>query len=286
MGILLIGLKSLIHLMEGFFIKKYTQKHGDGGAVFVSIVTFISMIVFVLTDKGGFSFPREILLYGILSSICYASASVFTYVALESGSFVLTMLIISYSTVFSVVYGIVFLKEVTTLFTWLGIILIFVSLFFINSEKKEENEKKIITPRWVFAVLVSFVGNGVFGVLARMQQIRFNDAYSNEYMIVALGISATALLIYGLYKERGAVGKIFNRGLIYAVLAGASNGATNLLGFAVTMIVPISIVGPMNSGIKNLFAFLFSVLLFRERLNKNRVIGVALGTVSLILFNI
>ena len=107
--ILLILISTAASLVEGVVIKKYNTKHTGGDFLFTGIVSLFSMLFFVVTDKNGFDFRTGVFVYGIISGIMYCSASVYTYIALECGSFAMTMLILSYTILFSIVYGIAFL---------------------------------------------------------------------------------------------------------------------------------------------------------------------------------
>lgn len=287
MAVLLIVLKTLVHMVEGTLIKKYNSKHSEGGFIFTAIVSLFSMIFFIVTDRNGLAFPPEIWIYGILAGICYFSASIFTYIALGSGSFALTMLMLSYSLIFTIVYGIAFLKESASVFTYIGILMMLVSIYFVKADgHNEKRVKKNITPLWVIAMIISLCGNGFLGILSRMQQIRFNDAYTNEFMIICLSVSTVVLFIFGIFKDWGKLFYILRYGGVYAAISGMSNGASNLLGLIVNTMMPISIVSPLSAGIKNLISFLFSVFIFREKLGKRQIIGVLMGTIALILFKL
>lgn len=286
MAVLLIIIKTLVHMVEGTLIKKYNSKHSEGGFIFTAIVSLFSMVFFIITDKNGLAFPPEIWIYAILAGICYFSASIFTYIALGSGSFALTMLMLSYSLIFTIVYGIAFLKESASVFTYIGILLMLISIYFVKADGHQKGVKKNITPLWVVAMIISLCGNGFLGILSRMQQIRFNDEYTNEFMIICLAISSVVLFVFGLYKDWGKIIYILRYGGVYAAISGLSNGASNLLGLIVNTMMPISIVSPLSAGIKNLISFLFSVFIFREKLGKRQIIGVLMGTIALVLFKI
>ena len=286
MAVLLIIIKTLVHMVEGTLIKKYNSKHSEGGFIFTAIVSLFSMVFFIITDKNGLCFPPQIWIYAVLAGICYFSASIFTYIALGSGSFALTMLMLSYSLIFTIVYGIAFLKESASVFTYIGILLMLVSIYFVKADGHQKGVKKNITPLWVVAMIISLCGNGFLGILSRMQQIRFNDEYTNEFMIICLAISSVVLFVFGLYKDWGKIIYILRYGGVYAAISGMSNGASNLLGLIVNTMMPISIVSPLSAGIKNLISFLFSVFIFREKLGKRQIIGVLMGTIALVLFKI
>ena len=57
MAVLLIIIKTLVHMVEGTLIKKYNSKHSEGGFIFTAIVSLFSMVFFIITDKNGLCFP-------------------------------------------------------------------------------------------------------------------------------------------------------------------------------------------------------------------------------------
>ncbi len=283
-AMLLLVLCTFIHQLEGVFIKKYNSKHDKGGFIFTSLVSLFSMLFFVITDKGGFDFLPGMIPYAIVAGICYFTASYLTYEAFESGSYVMSNLILSYSLTFSIAYGLIFLDEPTTMFTFPGLAIMFFSIFLVRGEKKDSDGG--FSAKWLVCILLSAVGNGLFAVISKMQQVEFDNSCTNEFMILTLAISAVTLFIVGMIKEGKHLSYILKNGGLYAVGSGLSNGATNLLSLAINMMIPLSLKAPANAGIKIIMSFMLAKLLFKEKFLKRQVIGVVLGTVALILLNI
>jgi drug/metabolite transporter (DMT)-like permease len=271
-------------LVEGILIKKYNAKHDKGGFIFTAMVSLFSMLFFVITDTGGFDFRVEMLPYGLLAGMAYCVASLLTFIALTCGPFAISMLIISYSGVFLIGYGLFFLNEAITPFKIAGILLIFLSLFLNRSKKKDEEKKASL--KWLICITVSLVGSGMLGVIQRMQQIRFENKVTNEFMIVTLGFSATVLFIIGLIKDGKDTLYVLKNGAPYFSAAGISNGLTNFLSLAINLLLAISISSPIKSGAKIIFTFAVSKLIFKEKLLKRQVAAVLVGAVALVLLNI
>ncbi len=271
-------------LIEGILIKKYNQKYSSGGFIFTAIVSLFSMLFFLITDRGGLNFDFAMLPYGIISGILYCLASFLTFVALGCGPFALSMLILSYSGIFSIIYGIFFLKEDIKVFTAAGILLMFVSLF-LTRNQKSQNEKKA-NLKWLVCIAVSAVGCGMFTVIQRMQQIRFDNAVTNEYMIVTLGISAIILFAIGLVKDRKNLKYILRHGTVYSAFAGFSNGATNFLVLVANGLMNISVLSPVRAGAKIVLSFLISRFIFKEKFLVRQVIGVLIGAAAIVLLNL
>ena len=288
LGILTIIAKTVTHLAEGVLIKRYNSKHEGGGFIFTAMVSFGSLLFFffydLIRDGGNFDFRLDMLPYAIVSGILYAMSSVLTYVALAKGPFAISMLILSYSLVFSTGYGIIFLDEPVTPFSVIGILLIIISLFLIRKERAENEKKASLV--WLVSIILSVVGSGMLGVVMRMQQIRFDNAVSNEYMILTLAISFALLTVIAVIRDKKRCIDILITGAPYALAAGFANGLTNLLGLVVTLLMPISVSSPTSSGIKSLFSFLSSLIIFKEKFLTRQVVGVIIGAVAVILLNI
>lgn len=284
MAMLLIIVSVCTSLAEGIFIKKYNSRHSKGGFLFTGLISLFSMMYFIVTNTDGFYCPAEVIPYAVIAGILYCSASFLTYVALSCGSFAMSMLILSYGIVFSIGYGIIFLKEPATLYTYIGLAIIMVSLYLVRGAKDASGKK--FSVKWLVCILLSVFGSGMFGVIQRMQQIRFENSCTNEFMIIALGLSAAALLIVGFIKDGKDLKYIVKNGSLYAILAGFSNGATNGLSLIVNTMIAISIASPTRAGVKIILSFIMSKLIFKEDFLKRQIVGILLGAVGLVFLNI
>ncbi|MBR2339928.1 MAG: EamA family transporter [Clostridia bacterium] len=281
---LLIVAASAVGLVEGIAIKKYNKKHDKGGFIFTALISLFSMLFFIITDKGGIEIVPQMLPYSIISGILYCTASLLTFIALKCGSFSISMLILSYSGVFTILYGLIFLREPTSVFAYIGMGIMMISLF-LSRPAKAENEKRG-SFKWLICITVSLFGSGFFGVMSKAQQIRFENRYNNEYMMLTLAISFVILVTVGIINDRKNLGYILRYGAPYAALGGISNGATNLLALIITSLIAVSISSPLSAGTKIIMSFIVSKLIFKESFLKRQVFGVLLGAVSLVFLNL
>lgn len=284
MAVLLIAAGMLIHQLESIFIKKYNQKHTKGGFLFTAVTSLFALLFFALTDRNGFTVPVAMLPYAAFAGLLFCGASFLTYVALGCGSFVLSNLILSYSLLISIGYGVFWLGEPTTAFTWVGIGLMLVSLFLVRGDKRQDTGR--FSWKWLLAILASAVCSGLFGVMRRAQQIRFADSCTNEFMVITLAISALVLFAAGAAREGKQLLPVLKQCGGYAALAGLANGTSNMLAFWVELLLPLSVVAPTRAGVQILLSFAFSKLLFREHFLKRQIAGVLLGAAALVLLNI
>ncbi|MBQ8612492.1 MAG: EamA family transporter [Oscillospiraceae bacterium] len=284
-ALLLILLGTGVHQLEGVMTRKYNEKNAQGGFLFTAMVSLFAMLFFVFSARDGLQFSLQLLPYGLAAGLCYCTASLLTFVALGCGSFVLSNLFLSYALLFSVGYGVFFLKEPVSLTTGAGIALSLLSIFLVRGEK--QNDKAAgFSIKWLVCILLSCIGSGMLGVLQKMQQVRFCAAADNEFMVITLGFSALCLFAAGLAKNARMSGRTLLGSAPYAILAGLSNGAANLLNLIVNTMLPLSVAAPSRSGIKILFSLALARLLFHEKLSARQLAGILAGTASLILLNL
>ena len=276
MAFILIIISTCSSLAESLFIKRYNTKHGNGGFIFTAMVSLFAMFFFLITDQNGYSFPEEMIPYAILSGILYSTASVLTFEALICGSYVMSMLILSYSLVFSIIYGLFFLHEPATIYTYLGLVIMLLSLYFTRG-RREVSE---------ICITLSVFGSGMYGVMQRVQQIKFNNSCTNEYMVISMALSAISLFVIGVIKEKKGALSMIKNGFPYAGSAGLSNGLTNMLSLMVNLMIPLSIASPTSAGTKIILSFVLSKLMFKEEFINRQVVGILLGIVSIVLLNI
>lgn len=284
LGFVLIIASILLNQTEGVFIKKYNSKHSVGGFIFTGLVSVFSMLFFVITNTDGFYFPPGMWIYAVAAGILYCMASFLTFVALGCGSYAMSMLILSYGLVFKIGYGLIFLGEPSNIFTYLGLATIFVSIYLTRRQKDEKKSK--VTFKWLVCILLSTFGSGMFGVISKMQQVAFNNSCDNEFMIIALGLSAASLFVIGIIKDGKNLPYIMKHGSLFASGAGLSNGANNFMSLWVNTLMPVSLSSPIHAGLKIVIVFIISKILFKEKFLKRQVGGVFLGAVALVLLNI
>ena len=273
---------------EGLVVKKHGRKY-SGGFVFTGIVSLFSMAFFLIKDlltDGVFTFKPEILMFSILGGFLYGMASVLTYEAFSKGSYALSNLILSYALVFKILYGLIIQGETedSSVFTYIGFAVLAISIYLIKG--KGEGEKKPVTVYWLICIILSFVGSGMYGVVQRIQQKVFSAQYDNEFMVMALGFSAVALIAIGLIKEKNRIKPLYAKGNLYAVGAGAFNGLTNMTSLIINTMFLISRSSVLITGTKLLLVFLISVIFYKEKFTKTQIVGAVMGAAAVILFNL
>ncbi len=286
LAIALMILCSLVHQAEGISIKKYNKKYSSGGFVFISLVSFFGLIVVVAKDLiwgGGLAFEPKLLVYGIASGVFYAMASILTFVALRCGPYALTNLFLGYGVILSIGYGLFVLHEPANVLTYIGIGLIFVSIFLGRPPKRDDKKVRM---KWIVCVSLSVIGARMFAILKKAQQLDFDGIYDNEFIILTYSVSFVLLMGIGIIMEKKRTGEIFSRCLPYTFVAGLSNALNNLLGFVVLTLLPISISSPVGSAVGKIVNFIVAILVFREKYLPRQLVALLLGLIAAVILNL
>lgn len=274
------------------FKKIYRSKTDKGTFLFTAMVQLAAACFFAgaCLVSGSFSYEWGVLPFSLAFAFATSTCCITSVRALHYGPLALTTLFSSYSLMLPTLYGFFRFGEIVYVSQLIGITLLLVSLYLTNMGKKEEGEvKKKGTwnfKKWLPLVIVMAVTNGLCGILQTEQRYRFDGAYKNEFMMIALLASVVVLVCVGLAKERHDLKGVMKLGALPAVLTGAANGATNLLTLVVTATIASSIFFPVISGGGMVLAYVISVVLFKEKFTTMQKIGILLGAASLVFLNV
>lgn len=144
-----------------------------------------------------------------------------------------------------------------------------------SGEVKPENRKA-----FYFNLFLVFFANGMFMVLIKVREYVFDGGNAGAHGTIAyLSCSLIGLILHLLKSEEKAVKRDEWR-------AGFVSGFLNGFGFILQMIslaLPAVVVFPLNQGISLLGGVVLTMVLFKERINRPKLIGFALGAVLLAL---
>ena len=281
MNVFYLGVIVLTLSMQNITKKGYTQKFSGGVYTFSVLTCLAAALFFVITSKG-FQWESGVVPYALAFATAYCTTTVFSVLAIGCGSLSLTNLMISYSLMIPALYGVFFLKESLSRFFYPGIIMLACSLFLIN----EQGEKTKIRFKWILYVLLAAVGNGMCSVFQKMQQVRFDGAYKNELMIIALVAGAIGLSIVALVQERDEIMPCVKAGWLFAILGGVCNGIVNLFVMILSGKMSASLMFPTISAGGIVVTYIISKYFYKESLTKKQFVGFVLGIVSVILLNL
>lgn len=266
--------------------KNYNIKlAGKGTITFSALSAMAAALFFIFQVKLPLDIDVWVVPYSLLFALGYGSAIVFSVLAISCGSLSLTSLITSYSLIIPTLYGMFFLKEKISVFLIIGLILLMVSIFFINFSKGDKKADKI-TLKWLIYVAIAFLGNGFCSTVQKVQQLDFNGAYKAEFMTIALISVVAVLVIIAFFSERKDISISVKKGIVPITLCGIANGATNLLVMMLAVKMSASVMYPLISAGSIILTYSISRLWYKEKLSLMQNIGFVMGIASVVFLNL
>lgn len=262
--------------------KIYSKRAVAAGTYFFVTLSALAAAVFFAFTSGKLDFNPAIIPYSVLFAISYTAGVVGSVIAIASGPLSLTSLIVSFSLMLPTLYGLIFLNDPISIGLFPGLALLAASLFLIN---KRDKDVKINT-KWVISVIFAFLGNGFCTISQKMEQLAFDGGYKNEFMIIALVITAIICFVMMMVKERDILKVQKWDGYALGLFCGALNGMVNLLVMILSGLMPVSLMFPIISAGGIVAIFVISLVFYKEKLSRLQIIGYILGTVSVVLLNI
>lgn len=264
--------------------KAYSNKVAGGVFSFTGASVLFAMIVFLFTSNGKLDFSVDLIWYSIAFAVVYCTSSLCSLMAIKTGSLSLTSLFTQYSLLIPTFFGIIAYNEETGPMLYTGIALLVVSLWIINYVRGEE---KHFSVKWILFIFLAFVGNGMCSVVQNIQQHAFDQNGKSEFMIIALAIVAVWMFVLGVITEKKEMGTNLRKGFWMYAVCGIANGVVNYLVLYLYGIkFPASVSQPVISAGGIILTGLISIFVYKEKLTRNQLIGMLLGTVAIVVLNI
>lgn len=274
--------------MTGIFGAYYNRKNvGEDASALYSFIqicsVFVGWLILYITD---FSFDAEVLLYSLAFSVCYTLAMVGMIKALDTGSVALTSLIMQLSLIGTTVWGFFFWDTAVTPFVVIGLVLVVAALALCLFDGKEQTEKKR-NKKWLFFVLVMFIGNVGCTIVQKTQQLAFHGQHGKQLMCWATLFALIFCMIRFLRSDKRNARQILKKSAQFPILSGLSNVGNNffVILLAVSPLSP-SLIYPVLSVGGLMVTMLFSLFVFKEKMRWWQWGGVAVGCIAVALLSI
>lgn len=269
-------------IIQNISQKQYNLKEKTPNVILFSAVTsLIALVFFLITSGFQLDFDLRLVPYALAFAVGYSSAWVGTVLAVRYGLMAISSLIISCSLIFPTVYGIIMGEAVTPMVV-IGIALLFAALVLVNLKF---SQKEKFSVKWLLCVLVAFLGNGVCSIAQNLQKRSLGDAYSHEFMIIALAASVVLLMAYAAFTSK-TLWADFKACLPFSAANGVANAIGNFIILTLIGNIPNTILYPTNSALGMISTFLLAFFAYKERFSRVQYIGYALGMISIVLLNI
>jgi drug/metabolite transporter (DMT)-like permease len=208
------------------------------------------------------------------------------YQALCRGPMALTSMLVSFSVVIPLIWGITVGNETLKAMQYPALILLFLAIIMTNVDKMKVKQ---MTPTnygaWLLFVGITFASNGICSILQKQHQTLYPAAYGEEFMLFAMLFCALVFTAFALRKI-GIRGFFAVKGKRFGVLSGLANGLSNFLLLLLAGMENASVLFPVISAGTVLASLVCGRTLFAERLKKNHYLAILFGIASVVLFKL
>lgn len=223
-------------------------------------------------------------LFLVLSGLATGASWICYFKALSLGDVNKVVPIDKSSTVLTVIFAVICFKETENIaIKLIGTAYLAVGIF-LMIEKKQSVEKKE-SKGWVLYAVLSAVFAALTSIFAK---IGISNVESNLATAIRTGVVLVMawLIVFAQGKQK-KLKQIEKRELMFILLSGVSTGASWLCYYYAIQNGVVSVVVPIDK-MSILFSVTFSYFVFKEKLSKKAVIGLAmmlLGTLAMVVFS-
>ena len=208
------------------------------------------------------------------------------FLALCLGPMALTSMLVSFSVLIPLVFGVTVLDERIGIFKGIAFFLLIFAIVLTNIGKPKKNERvEKGYAKWLLFVFLTFAANGLCSVIQKQHQVLYPGAYSREFMLYAMLLCTLVFSTLALIRMRPA--QIFaTKGKGYGILSGVATGLMNFFTLVLAGMENASVLFPAISAGTILASLLCGKFIFKERLRLNHYLALGFGIIAVVLLKL
>ena len=294
MDYLVLCVLVILNSSQFIFSSLYNRRQKNADPYLCTLIIAVMVFLFYGVYSGfKFTFSTTTIIFGLLFGVAYCFGYIFQIRAIAVGSVSLTSLMLSYSLIIPILFGIIYYHDSVSVFFFIALILLVIALCFVNYDK-EDKQKDISTRKnkklWLFFALLAFLGNAMCVIFNTLHQKSEFSAQRFEFMTFAMCLVVIVNLTLTLInnaKNKTTLPSL-KKGWWCAVILGLLNAGTNLcyMIIAANNAIPVSLLNSFISVGSLLLTFILSRVIFKEKLKKLQLIGFFIGLISVLFFSI
>ena len=254
-------------------------------------VAFICSVFFVI-NKLNFLF--EISWYSLILAVVFGASVALTQVtqskAMGNGPSSIVTLIYSCGFVLPIICGLFFWQETVSIWQWIGVVVLILSLILVIGKKEEAKSGKV----WIIFAFIAMFGSGLNAILQKTHQY---SAFAEElpfFLVYALFFSTVFTGISALFvksdepneKEKITGKRFFLWKVLPPIGLGVCVGVLNFLNLTLAGKIPSVILFPVYNVGSMLLTSLISVILFKDKITRNQTIGFFIGIFAILVIGL
>ncbi len=249
-------------------------------AIRTLVVLIFSWAIVFATGVGGEIIQGRTLFFLVLSGVSTGASWLCYYRAIRIGEINKVVPVDKASTVLTVLFAVLFLKE---RITWYGIVgLLGISLGVLLMVPQERTRRLFGVKRrgWLFFAVGSAVFAALTAIFGKIGVAGVNSDYATALRTDVVAVTAWAMVF--IERKQSTIKALELRELIFICLSGIATGVSWLCYYRALQTGPASGVVPIDK-LSILFTCAFSRIFLKERLTKRAFFGLLLVTAGTLL---
>ena len=224
------------------------------------------------------------LYFGVAAGVFFVAALVFMQSSIKANGATLTTAFTKLGLLVSLIMSLVWFKERPNLYQVIGMGLVLAALIIIHFGEKGSSKAK--KGRGVWLLILTLLGGGLGDSTAKVFERYGRSAESIVYFFWLFLTACVITAILAFVEYRQTKKRVLVLELLAGVIVGVPNYYSSYLLLRTLQQLPAFLVYTLFSTGTILLVMLFSLIFFKERLNKRQLFGIVLIFGALILLNI
>ncbi len=242
----------------------------------IVVLIFAWMMVFIVGSQNQISsISTKSFIFLALSGIATGASWLCYFYALSKGPIDKVVPIDKSSTILTIILAFIFLQESISFLKVICILLIGLGTYLMIDKKKDS--KEVNDSKWLLAAFGSAIFASLTAILGKVgiEGVESNLGTALRTCVVLV----MAWMMVGVQKKKVT---LYKNEFIFLVLSGVATGASWLCYYKALQTGLASVVVPIDK-LSILVTILFSYLVFKEKLSKKSLFGLALLVVGTLL---
>lgn len=287
-GLLFVSM--IANLTSVVLRKLFCNRFEDKNEMFYFFNMTVSLFtaICILIMSGGIEISAFTFKMGILFGVITALQQFFNLKALNEGPYAYTGVIASLSSIIPAFSGYLIWNEEITKYQIFGIVLMVLCFICSADFKKEE---KTTSKKWYFYIVILFFATGFIGIMQKIHQSSLYKGELNGFLVISFFISFLYSLFCYLRQSKPAgrnrmeiikTDLTLNVWLIIFISA-ISIALNNKINLYLSGTMKSAIFFPIVNGGGLMLTAISSQIIFKEKLDAQKWLGIIIGIIAVVL---
>lgn len=257
-------------------VSKNTLKT-QGDTYRFNVFLFLSEFLLVAILAFGQPTSAYTILMGLIFGLLTVMASISKFRALSTGPMHITILFTTCQMIIPTLSGAVFFGEPFSVGKFIAMLFL---IFFVYLSLDKSSTGKINT-KWLIFCLICFFSTGAIGIMQKLHQSSVHKDEISSFLAVAFACSLIFSFVSAKKNESHA--HFGAKEYIFAIVCGVFSFVCNVFNLELSGIIPSQLFFPIVNGVPLVLSSVAAIIIFKEKVTPIQAIGLAGGTISLIV---